>query len=58
MRKNLSRIEALFRWGLGSIMFFFFILGGPVWNVAGLYFMLTGTFRFCPLYYYLGNRST
>jgi hypothetical protein len=57
MRKNLSRAEALFRLGFGSLMFYFFIIGGPVWNLTGLYFMLTGSFRFCPFYYYLGNRS-
>lgn len=57
MRKNLSRIEALFRMGLGCLMFYFFMIGGPIWNLAGLYLMLTGSFRFCILYYYLKNRS-
>ncbi len=44
--------------GLGCLMFYFFMLGGPVWNVVGVYLMLSASFRFCALYYYLGNRAS
>ncbi len=57
MKKNLSRLEAIIRMIFGSLMFFFFIVGGPVWNILGIYLMLTGSFRFCILYYYLNNRG-
>ncbi|NQZ20285.1 MAG: DUF2892 domain-containing protein [Bdellovibrionales bacterium] len=57
MRKNLSRIEAILRLFLGSLLFFYFVIGGPLWTLVGLYMMLSGSFRFCLFYYYLSGRS-
>jgi hypothetical protein len=57
MQKNISRFESLIRLIFGSLMFFFFLMGGPVWTIAGVYLMLTGSFRFCLFYYYLSNRT-
>ena len=53
MEKNLSRFEAVLRVAFGSLLFYYFIIGGPVWTLVGLYLMLTGSFRFCIFYYYL-----
>jgi hypothetical protein len=58
MKKNISRIEALFRLFLGSALFFYFLIGGPLWAIIGLYPMLTGSFRFCAFYYYLGQKRS
>lgn len=57
MRKNLGKLEASLRLGLGCFLFYFFILGGPLWTLAGLYLMLSGSFQFCALYYYLKNKA-
>ncbi|MCB0379361.1 MAG: DUF2892 domain-containing protein [Bdellovibrionales bacterium] len=56
MEKNLGRFEALARLALGSLLFFYFVIGGPVWTLVGLYLMLTGSFRFCIFYYYLSGK--
>ena len=49
----MSRPEAIVRLLLGAFLFYFFVLGGPTWMLSGLYLMLSGSFRFCVLYYYL-----
>jgi hypothetical protein len=53
MKKNLSRVEAILRLLVGSFLFYLFIVGGPTWTLLGLYLMLTGSFRFCLIFYYL-----
>ncbi len=53
MTQNMSRLEAILRMFLGGFLFYFFVLGGPTWMLGGLYLMLSGSFRFCVLYYYL-----
>lgn len=55
MKKNLTRIEALLRMGLGSFLFYLFVIGGPTWTIVGIYLMLTGAFRFCLLFYYISG---
>ena len=57
MERNMSRIESWIRILFGSLFFIYLILGGPWWAVFGLYFMLSGSFRFCLFYFYLSDRK-
>lgn len=52
MIKNISRIESILRMIIGSLLFYFFIIGGPLWTLVGLYFILSSSFRFCIFYFY------
>jgi hypothetical protein len=47
MRKNITTLEAVLRIIFGFLMTFYLFLGGPFWSAIGLYFLLSGSLRFC-----------
>jgi hypothetical protein len=47
MKKNLSTLESILRLILGFGLATLFFIGGPLWSVVGLYFLLSGSLRFC-----------
>lgn len=47
MKENLSALQVYIRLILGVILTTLLFMGGPYWTVIGLYFLLSGSLRFC-----------
>jgi len=51
MRQNLRWLDRILRWMFGVALLTWAIAGGPWWGFIGIYFLVTGSFGFCPGYY-------
>jgi hypothetical protein len=47
MKENLSTLQVYLRLLLGIFLTTLLFMGGPYWTVIGLYFLLSGSMRFC-----------
>ncbi|MBY0384522.1 DUF2892 domain-containing protein [bacterium] len=47
MKENLSILQVYIRLILGMILTTLLFMGGPYWTVIGLYFLFSGSLRFC-----------
>ncbi len=47
MKDNLSTLQVYLRLCVGIILSTLLFMGGPYWTVIGLYFLLSGSLRFC-----------
>jgi len=50
MKINLSLRDTIVRLLLGTISIAWAVAGGPWWAYFGLYFLMSGSWRFCPVY--------
>ncbi|MDR2000266.1 MAG: DUF2892 domain-containing protein [Zoogloeaceae bacterium] len=54
MKLNVGGIDRILRIVVGLALIAWAILGGPVWAWIGVVPLVTGFFRFCPLYSIIG----
>ncbi|MCX7978727.1 MAG: DUF2892 domain-containing protein [Bdellovibrionaceae bacterium] len=57
MKCNIALWDRIVRFLLGVLWLAWAIAGGPFWAWAGLYFLFTAGWGFCPAYYGLGIRT-
>lgn len=57
MTANVGMLDKWIRIALGLGLMIWAATGGPVWAWIGIVPLLTGLFRFCPLYRLLGINS-
>jgi hypothetical protein len=48
---NIARWERIARWIFGTLMLAWAVAGGPSWAYFSLYFIITGVFGVCPVYF-------
>jgi hypothetical protein len=54
MKANVGGIDRILRIVVGVALIAWAMLGGPVWAWIGIVPLVTGLFKFCPLYTLLG----
>ena len=57
MNVNVGGIDRILRIAAGAGLIGWAAFGGPVWAWIGVVPLLTGAFRFCPVYLLFGFRS-
>jgi hypothetical protein len=57
MKINVGGIDRLLRIIIGLALVAWAIFGGPVWSWIGVIPLMTGLFKFCPIYSLLGMKT-
>lgn len=57
MKINVGGIDRLLRIIIGLALIAWAIFGGPVWSWIGVIPLMTGLFKFCPIYSLLGMKT-
>ena len=57
MNSNITILDRVLRYISGVGMLTWAIAGGPTWTYGGLYFLVTGSFGFCAIYWVLRINS-
>jgi hypothetical protein len=50
MKSNISFWDRIARLLFGTLLFAWFVAGGPWWSLFGLVLIATAAWQFCPLY--------
>jgi hypothetical protein len=57
MSCNMNRFDRNLRILAGIVLITWLMIGGPSWTMVGLYLILTGAWRFCPVYTLFSKKS-
>jgi hypothetical protein len=57
VNNNIILPDRIVRYLLGLLLLTWALAGGPIWTYVGLYFLFTGSFGFCPIYWVLRINS-
>jgi hypothetical protein len=57
MKLNVGGIDRILRIVVGVALIAWAVMGGPVWAWIGIVPLVTGLFKFCPLYTLLGMNT-